>query len=148
MAKENPEGDTLAAGIAKLMTLLAAHGFSHISGDSGVASGGRFATANFRRKNLEIGLIVRSKSSLGCPNYTEGHGYAGHSDLIAELDPSFEPRLVTDSGMDYHARDGGDAFDALFEDLQNIILPTLENTPEEFSRALANAHKRMFDRMN
>jgi hypothetical protein len=142
MGRTSPEQQTLNAGVMKLIPLLSSYGFSVAASNAGSSSGGRFATATFTRGKLEIGLIVRCSSELDCPNYTEGHGYAGHSELIAALQSGIEPKLVPNGPISYWAADGGDAFDALMYDLERIVLPALKHDPAEFSAALAQAHRR------
>ena len=130
------------AGVAKLMPLLSSYGFSLASSDTGSSSGGRFATATFSKENFEIGLIVRFGSELGCPNYSEGHGYAGHGGLISAIDSDAQPRLVPNGPISYCAVDGGDPFDALMHDLERTILPSLKNDSAAFRVSLARAHGR------
>jgi len=143
MGKLSPEQQIMNAGVAKLQPLLASYGFSNASLNSGSSSGGRFATATFTRDNLEIGLIVRFGCEFGCPNYTEGNGYAAHGALILALVPNAELRLIPSGFVSYCAADGGDSFDALKEDLEQIILPALRDDPEGFSSALAKARFRI-----
>ena len=142
MGKPTLEQQTMDAGVGKLMPLLSPYGFSHASSDTGSSSGGRFATATFTKNNLEIGLIVRFGSELGCPNYSEGNGYAGHGGLMSAVDPDAEPRLVPNGPISYCAVDGGDPFDALMYDLEQTILPALKRDPAGFSVSLAQAHGR------
>jgi hypothetical protein len=142
MGRLTLEQQTMNAGVAKLMPLFSAHGFILASSDTGISSGGRFATATFRKGNLQIGLIVRFGSELGCPNYSERNGYADHGGLISTIDPGAEPRLVPNGPISYRAVDSGDPFDALMDDLEQTILPALKRDPAGFSMSLAQAHGR------
>ena len=128
MADLSPETTTLKTGITVLMPVLSLHGFSHDAEDSGSSPGGRFATVTFKRNNLEIGLIVRSKSKLGCPNYTLGHGYAGHARVMAEINTDCNPKLIPDDFISYHAVDGSDPFDALKSDLETYFFHCCQTT--------------------
>ena len=139
MADLSPETTTLKTGITVLMPVLSLHGFSHDAEDSGSSSGGRFATVTFKRNNLEIGLIVRSKSKLGCPNYTLGHGYAGHARVMAEINTDCNPKLIPDDFIAYHAVDGSDPFDALKSDLETYFFPLLSNDSDALDAAITRA---------
>jgi hypothetical protein len=136
----------LEAGVAKLQPLLTSLGFESGS-DGGVSSGGPFATGYFRRGKLEIGLIVRNGDQLGCPNYSEGRGYASHTDMFWALGRAGEARLIPGDSLSYKASDGGDPFDALFADFEQVILPALQESPDTFSAALARAHKKFQDNL-
>ena len=147
MLQKNAERLFLEAGVAKLQPLLAAHGFEYESGEQSVSSGGPFATGFFRREKLEIGLVVRDRNSLGCPNYSEGHGYVGHANLFWELGRAGEMKLVPDDFLSYKSKDGGDSFDALLADFEEVILPALKESQAYFSSALARAHKKFQDKL-
>lgn len=140
-SQNNIECNYLEIGVAKLRPLLVADGFKYYSGDQAASSGGSFATGFFRKGNLEIGLIVRNRKQLGCPNYSEGHGYAGHTDLFSALGRQEEQNLVAGDYLSYQAKDGGDPFDALFTDFEQVILPALRKSPIDFSAAISRAHK-------
>jgi hypothetical protein len=145
---DSAERTYLAVGIEKLETLLKEYGFDYYPGDQAVSSGGRFALGFFRRGNLEIGLIVRHQNELGCPNYSEGgEGYAGHDDLFWALGKEGESMLVPGQDLAYVARDGGDPFDALLSDLEHVILPAIQKSDADFSRARARAHKKFQDQL-
>jgi hypothetical protein len=139
MAEQSPEFITLNDGIAKLMPLLSTHGFSRESPDLGSSSAGRFAAVTLKRDNLEIGLIVRFGTKLGCPNYTLGNGYAGHARVMMELNPECQPKLVPDDSISYCAVDGSDPFDALKFDLETYLLPILSNDSDGLNAAVARA---------
>ena len=142
------ERANLKRGFERLQLLLGAHGFVYYPGDQSVSSGGPFATGHFRRGEFEIGLIVRNNDQLGCPNYSEGHGYAGHDDLFWALGRQGEAQLVPGEFVSYIAKDGGDSFTALEYDLKHVILPALERSPTEFSGAFARAHKKFQDSLS
>lgn len=107
-----------------------------------MSSGGSFAVGFFRRGPLEIGLIVRNRNELGCPNYFAGKGYAGHDDMIWALGADGKEQLVAGEWLSFQARSGGDAFDALRHDLENIILPALDDSEVQFLESLAHACER------
>ena len=130
----------MITGVLKLIPLMSSYGFSHETSDSGTSSGGRFATVKFTKDALEIGLIVRFGSELGCPNYSEGKGYAGHCDLMSFIDPCAVPKLVPNGSISYCSAQGGDPFEALLYDLEHTILPALKKDSIAFSSALAKAH--------
>ena len=147
MASQKDSGGFLEAGVAKLEPLLTSFGFEYGSGDGAVSSGGPFATGFFRRGKLEIGLIVRNGDQLGCPSYSEGRGYASHTDIFWALGRAGEARLIPSDFLSYKASDGGDSFDALFADFEHVILPTLQESPDSFSAALARAHRKSQDEL-
>ncbi len=130
---------TLERGVEKLRDLLSARGFEYSSGDEAVSSGGAFAVGVFRRGALEIGLIVRHGIELGCPNYSVGRGYAGHSSLVWALGAEGKEQLVAGKVVSFQAREGGDAFEALRHDLESIVLPALDASEALFLEALARA---------
>ena len=129
----------LDAGAAKLLPVLTPHGFDYVPRDSGVSSGGSFATSSFRRGALEVGLIVRNGAVLGCPNYSVGQGFGGHDDLIASLGAAGREKLISGPWPSFVGREGADAFEALSADLEQIILPALTRSEASFRRALAKA---------
>jgi hypothetical protein len=135
----NTQQALLDDGVQQIRTALSARGFEYSAGDQGVSSGGRFAVASFRRADLILGLIVRHGTGLGAPNYSMGHGYAGHDRLVVALGRSGEERLVETRRFSWGARDGGDPFDALLHDLEHIVLPALDKSESEFRVSLARA---------
>jgi hypothetical protein len=140
------ERRTLDAGVEKLRPSLNARGFEYSTGDHAVSSGGPFAVGFFRRGDIEIGLIVRSKTALGCPNYSAGHGYAGHEDLISALGADGRQDLVSGEWPSFQSRGGGDPFDALRHDLEHIILPAFDESEVRFRASLARACERARER--
>lgn len=75
----------LEDGLQAIRSLLESRGFKYSTGSEAVSSAGPFATGTFQRGSLQIGFIVRNGDALGCPNYTDGHGYVGHTDLAWAL---------------------------------------------------------------
>jgi hypothetical protein len=138
------ESESLSAGLTKISALLARRGFTRASGSNGVSSGGAFTTAVFRRSSLEVNLIVRA--DLGCPNYSAGSGYVGHTDLVEALGRAGEEQLIAGEGMSFEARYGGDAFEALCTDLELIILPVLDASELDFRAAVDVAGVRLRQR--
>jgi hypothetical protein len=104
-----------------------------------VSSGGPFAVAFFRRGRLEIGLIVRHRMALGCPNYSAGAGYAGHDDLVWALGATGKEQLVAGEWLSFKARDCNDPFDALRHDLESIVLSALDESEVQFLASLQRA---------
>src|SRR5947209_16990090 len=98
------ECDFICHGMARLGPLLEDAGFRSEQGGEGVASGGSFATGFFRRGSLEIGLIVRGSNRFGCPNYSEGNGYAGHDDMMWALGRESDAQLIPGTLLEYVAR--------------------------------------------
>ncbi len=132
----------LQTGVDRLDRVLRPLGFEY-----GVSSGGPFAVATFRRGSLEIGVIVRNGSQLGCPNYSVGNGYAGHQDLIAELGHGSEELLIPGPHLSYIGKSNLDAFEALGRDLEAYVVPALVKSEHAFEdavrRAVGAAHKRL-----
>jgi hypothetical protein len=140
MAREGePERTRLNDGLSAIRPLLEARGFTYSEAEQAVSSGGSFAVANFSRGDMEIGLIVRNGSQLGCPNYAAADGYVGHDDLIWALGHEGKEQLVEGDWHSFRARDGGNVFDALRADLELIILPVLDRSEEAFRTAVAGA---------
>ena len=146
------ERRALDAGIAHLKPLLEGHGFRFSRGGDGVSSGGSFAVGRFVRSPLEIGLIVRNKGELGCPNYSRGSGFAGHEDLFAELGYSGQELLVRASDepghLAYVGKDGRAPFEALHADLERVVLPALHRSDHDFLGALDRAVARHQERLS
>ncbi len=125
----------------EIKKLLAESGFSRSKVTSGSSSGGPFVSCDFGNGNIEIGLIVRGGSRLGCPNYTAGKGYAGHEGLMSVLGCGEESSLIPGEWPDYVARDEGSSFDALFNDLSSLILPQFRKSKQEFENAINKAYR-------
>ncbi len=133
------ERATLDAGVEKLRPGLSSRGFEYSMGDQAVSSGGPFAVGFFRRGMLEIGLIVRDRIALGCPNYSSGHGSAGHHHLIWALGAEGKEHLAPGKWLSFEARTGGDPFEALRHDLEAIVLPALDESEAQFLASLGRA---------
>jgi hypothetical protein len=88
---------------------------------------------------LQIGLIVRDRIALGCPNYSAGRGYAGHHHLIWALGAEGKEQLVPAEGLSFKSRAGGDSFEALHHDLELIVLPALDASEAQFLASLGRA---------
>jgi hypothetical protein len=136
------EREIMNSGVEQIRPYLEARQFEYSSGEQGVASAGPFAVASFRRRCLQLGLIVRQGSGLGCPNYSDGTFYVGHHDLIASLNADGREKLVEGTWPSFTARHGGDAFEALRDDLDSIILPALDVSEATFIELLGRAYER------
>lgn len=145
MPSEEDSVNFLEARVGKLRALFTLYGFEYGWG-GGVSSGGPFGTGYFRRGKLEISLIVRG-DQLGCPCYAEGKGGADHTNMFWALGRAGEAQLIPGEFISYKAKDGGDAFDALFADFEQVILPALQESPENFSAAIARARKKFLDEL-
>ena len=131
----------MEGGIELIQELLRSYGFERYpSDDDGVSSGGRYAACESRREDLALGLIVRHEGKLGCPNYSEGNGYAGHQEVIRHLGRAGSERLVAGEFLSFEDRLGGDPFDALMYDLEQVLLPILQASESEFRGAIRAAH--------
>lgn len=140
------EFEFLMAGVERIAPILRAAGFEFTPLHSAVSSGGPFANGVFRRDPYEVGLIVRMRRHLGCPEYSDGRGKVAHDDVIWALGREGDERLVTQLGVSFEARDGGDPFAALGWDLENIILPVFARSPETFRAALQKAPTRTWQK--
>lgn len=128
----------LQVGLSKLLPLLAARGFAPDPMETGRGHM-PFATVTLRRGTLEVGLIVRERHLLRCPNYSAGRGYVGHDDLLRALNPHHPAALVPAEAesIHYRAADGGDPFNALRADLVAVLLPALAADEARLRRILA-----------
>lgn len=133
------ERQSLDVGLRDLRPMLEQRGFVYTPGAQATSSGGPFAVATFLRGSLEIGLIVRNGNELGCPNYSDGSGYVGHDDLLWALDAADTAHLVPGDFLAYRARDGGDPFEALRADFEQVVLPALDVSEDAFRHALGRA---------
>ena len=133
--------DALEAGIDLMKENLSSAGFSIELGDVGNSSGGPFASACFRRGDLEIRVIVRGGSRMGLPNYSVGKGYAGHTDLVRRLGKGGTEQLISASFQECVGRQGQEPFQAFKEDIDRIILPALRRSEERFFAALLEAYE-------
>ena len=145
--RRSPEANALVAGVELLEPLLKQAGFSYRSGDSAASSGGPFANGFFVRDEIELGLIVRSGCRMGVPNYTRGHGYASHHQVLAALGVEKESMLTQPDHFSYSAKNGGDTFQALYEDLRDLVVPFLERSEDDFRAAIDTAAKEFQDRL-
>lgn len=136
-ASDDAHGELLAP----VQRLLERHGFTRAS-EHGVSSGGPFSSATFRRNSVELGFIVRG-AALGCPNYSIGHGYVGHENVLWALGRAGDKRLVRGAGLEYRDRLGGDAIDALCNDLEHLVLPALEASAQQFALAVERAREHL-----
>src|SRR5262245_22389401 len=143
------EHATLIQGIERIRSVLEDRRFQYVPGDKGVSSSGPFAVGFFRRTVgflrrdvLEIALIVRFGNQLGCPNYSDGRGHAGHEDLVWAIDAAAHARLEAGEFLSCRSKLGGDPFDALKADLVEVVLPALDASETKFRKALRRAvHK-------
>lgn len=133
----------LEDGLQEIRSLLESRGFAYSAGSEAASSAGPFATGTFQRGPLRIGFIVRNRDALGCPNYTDGQGYVGHTDLAWALGAEGKERLVEGEWLSYRARDGGDPFAALQADLKELVLPVLDASERTFLESLARARQHL-----
>jgi len=144
---DHSESTFLARGVESLRDQFISRGFIYQPGTAASSSGGPFATAHFRKGDLEVGLVVRHNSRLGCPNYSLGNGFAGHNDLVRALGYEGREDLVEGERLEFVSRSGRDAFAALRSDLESLILPVFDRSETEFRSALAvavrDAHARL-----
>ena len=126
-------------GMREIKPLLEKHGFKQSEVTSGSSSGGDFAACDFINGKIEIGIIVRASGKLGCPSYTAGHGYAAHERLLSVLGHSEKSSLIPGKWPSYVSKKGNNAFDALFRDLSELILPLLRESPQAFEAAINRA---------
>jgi len=129
----------LQTGVGRLDRVLRPLGFEYSLGSPGVSSGGPFAVATFRRRSLEIGVIVRNGNQLGCPNYSVGNGYAGHQDLIAQLGHGSEELLIPGPHLSYIGKNNLDAFEALGRDLEAYVVPALLESEHAFEDGITSS---------
>jgi hypothetical protein len=134
------ERQILDAGVRQVEPLLVAHGFVEAPGDDGISHGGPWVRCRFHRGVLEISLKVRRRFGLGCPSYTEGHGYVSHDGLIRRLGCDGLEELVEGEFPSWKSKSGGDPFLAFKADLERIVLPALVKSEANFRRALHEAH--------
>jgi hypothetical protein len=132
-------------GIAGLRGRFATRGFTYLPGTHGISSGGRFTNATFRRAVLEIGLVARDGNQLGCPNYSVGNGYAGHTAVIWALGGAGTEELIAGPGLTFVARNGVDPFAAFVADLDTLILPAFDRSEQAFHGIVAAAVQHVRD---
>lgn len=145
--RRSAEANALEEGVQLLLPLLTKAGFTYRAGDVAASSGGRFANGFFLRDSTEIGLIVRSQCQLGTPNYSRGHGYASHDRVLVALGLEDKSRLTRPDDFTYAAKDGGDPFQALFDDFRDLIIPVLERSEDDFFAAIDKAVREFQDRL-
>jgi hypothetical protein len=133
------EAEFLAKGVESVRDLFESRGFAYCPEAAGTSSGGPFASAHFRRDDLDIGLIVRERRRLGCPNYSLGKGFAGHESLARALGVGGQEELVEGKHLEFQSRIGRDPFLALRSDLANLFLPVLDRSEQDFRAAIARA---------
>ena len=145
--RRSPDAKALVAGVELLEPLLKKTGFSYRAGDSAASSGGPFASGFFIRGDIELGMIVRNEGRMGVPNYSRGHGYASHHRVLAALGVEEKSMLIQPDHFAYSAKNGGNTFQALYEDLRDLIIPVLERSEDEFCAAIDTAVKEFQERL-
>ncbi|MFO0812630.1 MAG: hypothetical protein U0796_05395 [Gemmatales bacterium] len=133
--------DRLLAIVARLDPILNPHGFVFEAEHNAVSSGGPFSNGFYIRPPVKIGLIVRY-DELGLPNYDYGKFLCGHDDLIKRLGRASESAVrFNEKQWAVETTDGRDIVDAVVDDIEKIILPTLLNDPAAYENAVTAAHK-------
>ena len=127
----NPE-EILHQGSELLMPLFAEHGFVFVQSGGGESSGGRFASAEFRRGNRRFEFHFRF--SLGMVSYHLGSESISHEEYMCSV--LGKPNLSHYPGF---SNDPLDAFCHLREDIQNYCMEFLEGTNEAFQRRIEDA---------
>jgi hypothetical protein len=128
----NPE-EIFHQGSELLMRLFAEHEFVFELSSRGDSSGGRFASAQFRRGNRRFEFHFRF--SLGLVSYHLGTESVSHEEYMCSV--LGKPNLSHYPGF---SNDPLDAFRDLREDIQNYCIEFLEGTNEVFQRRIEDAH--------
>lgn len=125
--------DELLGGAKLLATVLSPLGFEFRDEYVASSSGGAFANGYFESRDLRIGLIVR-RNGLGAIVHESGEYQAEHTELLHAL--GFGNRIACeyqDSSMRTVAKNGGNAFEAVRADLEQLLLPLWRESPEAVS---------------
>jgi len=133
----------------QLLELLVEHlkpvlkGFEYQSGQTATSSGGSFANGFFENEKIKIGLIFRGVN-LGLVIYEVPQGNIGHDELFELLSKDSNKKLFYDSDkFKCYAFQGNSVNDALFSDLQNIVIPFVNETAaEEIKAMIQEAYKK------
>lgn len=125
--------EVLREGAAELASILGPDGFTFVETDSGLSSGGHYASGEFRRENRRLELHVRW--SLGLVTYHVGDANLRHEDLTRAVAAT---QHVQESpqypGFSDQPLDG---FRHLAADLVRFGRVFTKGTAEEFSVLLA-----------
>lgn len=134
----NPD-EILRQGSELLMPLFVEHGFVFWQSGRGASSGGRFASAEFRRGNRRFEFHFRY--SLGMVSYHLGSESISHEEYMCSV--LGKPNLSHYPGF---SNDPLDAFRQLREDIQNYCLEFIEGTNEAVQRRMEDARVRWASR--
>ena len=126
--------EILRQGSELLMPLFAKHGFVLEQSGAGESSGGRFASAEFRRANRKF--LFHFRFSLGMVSYHLGSESISHEQYMCSV--LGKPNLSLYPGF---SSDPLDAFRHLCEDIQNYCIEFLEGTNEAFQRRMDDARR-------
>jgi hypothetical protein len=127
----DPE-EILREGSELLMPLFAEHGFVFARSGAGDSSGGRFASAEFRRDDRRLEFHFRF--SLGMVCYHLGSESISHEEYMCSV--LGKPNLSHYPGF---SNDPLDAFRQLREDVEKYCIEFLDGTDEAFHLRIEEA---------
>jgi hypothetical protein len=121
--------------VQNLLPLLNKWNFKYIPGDNSFSSGGEFSSCFFENEKIKIGLICRG-NSFGSVNYETNYSNISHNMLIRYLNKENEQQLYYNNKKSIET--------ALFEDLENIVMPYIMNTDiVEINKMIKNERKKI-----
>lgn len=130
----DPE-EMLLQGSEILMPLFTGHGFVFAPLSQGSSSGGRFASAEFKRDDRRFEFHFRYR--LGMVNYHLGSESISHQEYMCSV--LGKPNLSRYPGF---SNDPLDGFRDLRNDQEDYCAEFLKGTDEEFLRRIADARLR------
>jgi hypothetical protein len=124
----------------RLDPILSPLGFTFSLDQAGSSSGGEFASGFYSGGDIKIGLIYRAGHGLGGVVYENSRYNVSHTHLMERLGHANDCKLAYDKeGLTSHSRGGGDAVDALIDDLQNFARNVLVGDEARFNQIVEDA---------
>lgn len=133
----------LLAAAKELEPVFSKLGYSFSFDDTGVSSGGPYATGFFYGSACRVGLIWRSGSGLGGVNYEVGKISCGHDELLVELGVAQASWFkFNEKQMAVKPKKGHTPTEALAHDIQVFLADSLRMKQEEFLPLVQKARER------
>ena len=125
---------------------LSKHGLKYEAELNGFSSGGQFANGFFIHDKIKIGLIYR-QGKLGSVNYEGKERNLSHDDMFIALGKEAEKKLFYNKDQFYsYTLTDEDVNKALLLDLENVIIPYIENTSIQDINSMMNGQPKWWEK--
>lgn len=116
--------------VAELEPLMNQHNFKFTKNSTTFSSGGEFSNGFFVNNKIKVGLIYHG-DDLGSVNYETKYSNIDHDSIFKHLGIDSEQELLYNTVAFRSYTRSGNISNALFNDLENHILPYIEGTSLE-----------------